>query len=121
MIAHLDLAISLYDKDGSGQLKPEKSTRAQMTFDEYNAFASYKTFVFKHYWGPTERALNSVGFDKLKGTRDLAKTVQSQYSAFIAGRPVRWVRGGFPYINMYCDDADVYSETNSAGLTYTEG
>ncbi|CDM27742.1 hypothetical protein DTO013E5_8450 [Penicillium roqueforti] len=119
MVAHLELAISLYNEDGSGNLKASKATRAQRTFDEHNAFASYVMFITKHYFGPDDPR-NKNGLEKLKGTRDMARTIQSQYANYLAGRPVRWIRGGFPYINIYCNDADVYSERDSAGLTYTE-
>ncbi|KFY38199.1 hypothetical protein V494_04456 [Pseudogymnoascus sp. VKM F-4513 (FW-928)] len=119
MIDHLELAISLYDEDASGELKADKRTRTQRTFDEHNAIMTYSMVISKIYFGPGN-GLNESGLEKLKGTRDLAKTMHSQYSAFIAGQPVRWVRGGFPYLTIYCDDAEVYSERNSRGLTYTE-
>lgn len=120
MVAHLELAISLYNEDGSGELRDDKATKGQRTFDEHNAFGTYLMFITRHYWGPGD-SRNKAGFEKLKGTRDLAKVMKSQYAAYVEGRSVPWTRGGFPYINIYCDDADVYSERNSAGLTFTQG
>lgn len=120
MVDHLELAISLYKDDDSGELKPEKASRDLRTFDEHNAFASYVMFVSKIYWGAGDDR-NKEGLKTLKGTRDLAKTVKSQYEAYQQGKSIPWTRGGFPYINIFCDDADVYSEKNSAGLTYTQG
>lgn len=124
MVDHLELAISLYDEDGSGRLKESKNDKSKRTFDEHNAFASYAMFITKHYWGdrlPDSPERNKDGLERLKGTRDLASTMVSQYENYLAGQPVRWVRGGFPYITIYCDDGDVLSARNSNGLTYTEG
>ncbi|KAH6876558.1 hypothetical protein B0T10DRAFT_566774 [Thelonectria olida] len=119
MVDHLDLAISLYEDDGSGELKPDKATRAQRTFDEHNAFASYRMFISNHYTGAGAEG-NREGFETLQGTRDLAKIILGQYTNYVDGTPVRWLRGGFPYVNFYCNDADVLSKTDSDGLTYEE-
>lgn len=121
MIEYLNLVISLYDEDGSGNLKPSKAEKSQRTFDEHNAFALYNVMISGIYARNAAPNENKEGLDKLKGTRDLAETIKSQYEAYHEGRSVRWVRGGFPYINVFCADEELYSATNSAGLTYSEG
>lgn len=121
MVEHLNLAISLYDEDGSGNLKQSKAERSQRTFDEQNAWASYNIMISRIYARNAAPNENKEGLDKLKGTRDLAETIKSQYEAYREGRSVRWTRGGFPYINIFCSDTELYSATNSAGLTYSEG
>lgn len=77
MVDHLNLVISLYNEDGSGELKPSKTTRQQRTFEEHNAFAGYVMFIPKIYWGPGDHR-NKAGLNALKGTRDEAKTMKTQ-------------------------------------------
>ncbi|RGP69174.1 hypothetical protein FSPOR_4889 [Fusarium sporotrichioides] len=69
MVDHLDLAIGLYRNDGSGELRPEKLASNQRTFDEHNAFATYRAFITNHYAGVNAEG-NREGFEKLKYTRD---------------------------------------------------
>ncbi|KAM0228613.1 hypothetical protein ACHAPO_010585 [Fusarium lateritium] len=68
MVDHLDLAISLYRNDGSGELRPEKLASNQRTFDEHNAFATYRAFITNHYTGVNAEG-NREGLEKLKYTR----------------------------------------------------
>ncbi|KAM6517575.1 hypothetical protein FSOLCH5_008539 [Fusarium solani] len=112
MVDHLDLAIGLYRNDGSGELRPDKLTSSQRTFDEHNAFASYRAFISTHYTGANAPG-NLEGFETLRGTRKLAQTITDQLEKYLNGEPVRWIRGGFPYINLYCNDNKVLSRTNS--------
>jgi hypothetical protein len=65
MVKHLDLALSLYEDDGSGALKESKNDRSKRTFDEYNAFASYAIFITRHYFGVDGGDRNKDGLIKL--------------------------------------------------------
>jgi hypothetical protein len=123
-VDHLELAISLYDEDGSGRLKRTKDEKPKRTFDEHNAWATYSQFVATLKWSTeTEDGLakSKVGLEKIKGTRDFAKSLVKQYDNYIAGRSVPWTRGGIPYIRMHCNEDDYLSVRDSNGLTYMEG
>ncbi|KAJ4186637.1 hypothetical protein NW767_012603 [Fusarium falciforme] len=119
MVDHLDLAIGLYRSDGSGELRSDKLTSSQRTFDEHNAFASYRAFISTHYTGANAPG-NLEGLETLRGTRKLAQTITDQLEKYLNGEPVRWIRGGFPYINLYCNDNKVLPKTNSNGETYRQ-
>ncbi|OBS20069.1 hypothetical protein FPOA_11790 [Fusarium poae] len=69
MVDHLDLAIGLYRNDGSGELRPEKLASNQRTFDEHNAFATYRALISNHYTGANAEG-NREGLARLKYTRD---------------------------------------------------
>ncbi|OTB00923.1 hypothetical protein M426DRAFT_65039 [Hypoxylon sp. CI-4A] len=118
-VDHLNLAISIFKDDDSGELNPEKTDRKQRTFDEHNAFVSYHRIVTKFYQ-KEDADFNKAGLAKLKGTRDLATTLKDQYRKYLDGANVPWTREGFPYLTMYCNDADLYYEKNDAGKTYSE-
>ncbi|KAL3590843.1 hypothetical protein FPOAC2_13045 [Fusarium poae] len=119
MVDHLDLAIGLYRNDGSGELRPEKLASNQRTFDEHNAFATYRALISNHYTGVNAEG-NREGLARLKYTRERAKTISDQLYKYLDGTPVRWTRGGFPYVNFYCNDNQVLARRNSEGRTYTE-
>ncbi|KAL4739546.1 hypothetical protein BDV11DRAFT_169960 [Aspergillus similis] len=122
-VEHLNLALSLYNEDGSGRLKTTKDDRKKRTFDEHNAWATYSQFIAKLKWPDDDEnglAKSKAGIEKIKGTRDLAKALVKQYDNYLAGRSVPWTRGGIPYIRIYCDDGDFLSERDSQGRTYTE-
>ena len=123
-VDHLELAISLYDEDGSGRLKRTKDEKSKRTFDEHNAWATYSQFISNLRWpSDTEDGLakSKAGLKKIKGTRDFAKSLVKQYDNYIAGRSVPWTRGGIPYIRIYCNENDYLFVRDSNGLTYTEG
>jgi hypothetical protein len=44
-VDHFELALSLYDDDGSGRLKRTKDEKSKRTFDEHNAWATYSQFI----------------------------------------------------------------------------
>ncbi|PKY02820.1 hypothetical protein P168DRAFT_283563 [Aspergillus campestris IBT 28561] len=122
-VDHLELAISLYDEDGSGRLKQTKDEKSKRTFDEHNAWATYSQFVSKLRWSSkTEDGLakSKTALKKIKGTRDFAKSLVKQYDNYMAGRSVPWIRGGIPYIRIYCNEEAYLSVRDSNGLTYTE-
>jgi hypothetical protein len=122
-VDHLELALSLYDEDGSGRLKRTKDEISKRTFDEHNAWATYSQFISTLKWPTdTENGLDKSkkGLGKIKGSRDLAKSLVKQYDNYIAGRSVPWTRGGIPYIRIYCNEEDYLSVRDSNGLTYTE-
>lgn len=119
---HLELALSLYNEDGSGRLKESKDNKSKRTFDEHNAFATYSQFISELRWtGDDAAAKNKAGLDKIKVTRDLAKSLVKQYDSYIAGQNVPWLRGGIPYARIYCNEEDYLSDRDSQGRTYAEG
>jgi hypothetical protein len=123
-VDHLELAISLYDEDSSGRLNRTKDEKSKRSFDEHNAWATYSQFIATLKWpAGTEDGLakSKAGPNKIKGTRDFAKSLVRQYDNYIAGRSVPWARGGIPYIRIYCNEDDYLSVRDSNGLTYTEG
>lgn len=121
---HLELALSLYNEDGSGQLKESKDDRSKRTFDEHNAWGTYSQFVSKLKWTDQDVGVKhkaKAGMDKIKVTRDLAKSLVKQYDNYIAGQNVPWLRDGIPYIRIYCNEDDYLSDRDSQGRTYAEG
>ncbi|KAI1857172.1 hypothetical protein JX265_011373 [Neoarthrinium moseri] len=119
MVAHLDLAIGLYQDDGSGELRDDKRRRDQRTFDENNAILSYNMFIAKSYFGPGH-ASNRDGYNKLLGTRSLANFLSGQLKRYINGSPLFSGPDNLPLIRLHCSDADAYSETDQEGRTYTQ-
>lgn len=122
-VDHLELALSLYDEDGSGRLKRTKDEKSKRTFDEHNAWATYSQFVATLKWPADSEdglAKSKRGLEKIKGSRDFARSLVKQYDNYLAGRSVPWTRGGIPYIRIYCTEDDYLSVRDSNGLTYIE-
>jgi hypothetical protein len=65
MVAHLELALSMFQP--SGELLPNKHGKASRTFDEQNAFMSYQRFIAQTYFAVGD-SRNQAGYNKMVGT-----------------------------------------------------
>ncbi|KAL7805618.1 hypothetical protein V8C26DRAFT_424595 [Trichoderma gracile] len=94
----LDLLISMFEKDGSGNLLPNKRYKAHRTFDEDNVFSSYSFFIY--------RLADPRRPDRVKDA----------YQAFNTGQ----VDPGAPNLEVYCDETEWLHERRLDGRSYLD-
>ncbi|KAE8153224.1 hypothetical protein BDV25DRAFT_137129 [Aspergillus avenaceus] len=120
MVSHLDLLIDMFKDDDSGDLRSDKTTREQRTFDEHNALNSYAMIISRPYYGPGN-SKNKDGLKRIKFTREIAKAMLPQYQNHIDNsQNEKLDNEGRPDVSIRCDQAEFLSETDHLGRTYTQ-
>jgi hypothetical protein len=83
MVAHLNLAINMFDADGELLDGKDEDSR---TFDEQNAFMSYQAFIGETYFGPGSGS-NQPGLEKMAGTLSKSWTTFLSISTLHSNSP----------------------------------